>query len=116
MNTLNEFNIKYEVMTRVRTVRSIRAILMSPGASALIGITIVGYLSIIVSLGDVFANTMAHADWPNRLYYAFSSLVHSTFTVQTLAGLLVIIMLYVMVNSIRKIPVRKILFVFGSAQ
>lgn len=111
MNTNLELHTKYDTMLRVRTVCVIRIILTSPIASLLFGIALACYLSILVSLGDVLANTMAHVNWSERFSYAFSSLLHSSFIVQTIAVLITFASFAVLINSLRKIRVT-----FGSAQ
>ena len=103
-------------MSRVRTVRGIRALVSSPVASTLLGIALALYLSLLVSIGDVVANTMAHLNWSERFSYAISSLLHSRIMVQTIAGLIAVVSFASLVNSLRKIPVRRIFFMFGSTQ
>ena len=108
MNMSSELNIKYSILSRVRTVHMIRAILMSPFASVLFGIALAGYLCAIVSLGDVVSNTMSHVDWSQRFSYALSSLLHSRIIVQMIASLFVLTSLFAFFNILRRIPVRKI--------
>ncbi len=112
----NESPSKCEIMLRVKTVRGVRALAASPLASGLLGIVLLSSLSIVVSIGDIFANTMAHVDWSERFAYAFSSLLHSRVIVQTIASLAVVASFLAFINSMRKIPVRKIFFMFGSTQ
>jgi|GEM_PF-3353257 len=98
-------------MTRVRTVRGVRAVLASPIASVICGLAFAFYLNVLVSLSDVLANTMAHVNWSERFSYVFSSLVHSRFIVQGVAVAMMIASCAVLVNCTRKIR-----FVFGSTQ
>lgn len=118
----NQLQTKYDIMSRVKMVRGMRTLLSSPVASGLFGIALACYLSIIVSLGDIFSNTMIYVNWSERFSYAFSSLLHSRIIVQTLAVLIVVASFAVLINSLRKIPVRrvfsylKISAPFGSTQ
>lgn len=108
----HELQLKYDVMSRVRAVNTIRTLLSSPLMSALVGIALVLSLSIIVSIGDVIKNTMAHVDWSERFFYTYSSLIHSRLIVQTLITLTAFSSIALIINSIR--TVRRV--TFGSTQ
>lgn len=108
----HELQLKYDVMSRVRAVNTIRTLLSSPLMSALVGIALVLSLSIIVSIGDVIKNTMAHVDWSGRFFYTYSSLIHSRLIVQTLITLTAFSSIALIINSIR--TVRRV--TFGSTQ
>jgi hypothetical protein len=103
MNHANR--LKYDVMLRVRTVRGFRVLVSSPLATGFCAAALIIYSSMIVSLGDVMTNTMAHAFWPERLAYACSALFHSGITVQTLALLIIFACMMVLINSLRKLRV-----------
>lgn len=116
MNQNPEMHRKYEIMLRVRTVRGVRTFVASPLICGLFGIAFAAYLFVIISLGDIVANTMIYADWHARLSYAFSSLMHSRAIVQTLASLIALAAAGALFNSIRKIPFNKIRITFGRTQ
>lgn len=118
MNPESQYRSKsrYDVMIRVRTVRGVRSYVASPLVVGLCGVALVACMSVLVSLGDVFANTMAHVDWHERISYAFGSFFHSRFIVQTLGGLILSTSCIASINFMRKLPFRKIGMLFGSAQ
>ena len=116
MNMNPESNVRNEIMSRVRTVRGVRGFFTSPLTSSLFGIALIACMSILVSLGDVFANTMAQGNWSERFSYAFFSFLHSRFIVQTLAGLILSTSSIAFISFIRKMPLRKFGIPFGSTQ
>lgn len=79
--------LREEVMSRVRTVRRLKAFLASPISSATITIVCVLSASILVSFGDIIQNIMTHAEWGGRVSYTYSSLMHARIAVQVLAAL-----------------------------
>ncbi|MDP3962661.1 MAG: hypothetical protein Q8Q03_02235 [bacterium] len=98
-----EFQLKYEVMSRIKTVRNIWLFSTSPLAGVIFTAALIFCSSILVSFGDVVANMMMQVDWTNRLTYAYSSLLHSRVTVQALAILLAGSFLMVSINSLRRL-------------
>jgi hypothetical protein len=93
--TRNEFTkistdmerLRDDVLSRVRTVRRIRAFFASPASSATLVIVFILCASILVSFGDIVHNIMSQTEWGGRFSYTYSSLVHSRIAVQILAGL-----------------------------
>lgn len=98
-----EFQLKYEVMSRIKTVRNIWLFTTSPLAGAIFTTALIFCSSILVSFGDVVANMMAQVDWSERLSYVYSSLLHSRVIVQTMAILVVGSMLMLSINSVRRL-------------
>ncbi len=79
--------LREEVLSRVRTVRRMRAFWASPFSSAALAIIFVLCASIFVSFGDVVHNIMAHGEWSGRFSYTYASLIHTRIAVQILAVL-----------------------------
>ncbi len=98
-----DFQLKYEVMSRIRTVRNIWLFTTSPLASALFAAALIFCSSILISFTDVLANIMTQVDWVDRFSYAYSSLLHTRIIVQTVFGLLILSGTMACVNSIRKL-------------
>ncbi len=116
MYNIQTMPTKADIMSRVRTVRSVRMLIASPLASGLLGLTLILCISVLVSVGDVVANTMTHVYWSERFTYAFSSLFHSRIIVQALAYLAILASFGVLFNSLRKISFRRFFISFGSTQ
>ena len=100
---MTENKLVYEVMSRVKTVRGVRAFAASPWAGGVCAVALVSCASIIVSVRDVMTNTMAHVDWSERFFYAYSALIHSRIIVQALALLIILACTMVAVNSLRRL-------------
>lgn len=79
--------LKEEVLSRVRTVRRIRAFFKSPMSSASLVVILLLCASILVSFGDIVHNIMAQGAWQGRFSYTYISLLHARMAVQVLAGL-----------------------------
>jgi hypothetical protein len=80
--------LREEVMSRVKTVRRLRAVLTSPYSSAVLAIICLLSASIFISVGDVVHNIMAQGEWGGRLSYTYSSILHTGIIVQIIAGLM----------------------------
>ncbi len=78
----NQNKVKYEVMSRIQTVRGVRAFATSPMASVFVLGALMMCSTAIVSISDIVSNIMAHADWGERFSYTFSSLLHTRILVQ----------------------------------
>lgn len=103
-------------MSRIRTVRGVRGFFASPLTSSLFGVALAVCMSVLVSIGDVFTNTMAHVNWSERVSYAFSSFAHTRFVVQTLGALILSTACIACINLMKRFPFRKIGIPFGSTQ
>ena len=77
--------LREEVMSRVRTVRKIKAFFASPLCSASFAVVFISCTTIFVSLRDIVHNVMLQTEWGERFFYTYSSLLHTKVMVQILA-------------------------------
>ncbi len=101
--TTLEIDRRSYLMSRVRTVRSIRAFMASPLSSACMAILFVTISCVLVSIGDVTHNIMAHGEWSGRLSYVYTSLMHSRIIVQALVFFTIVSCFMVLVRSAFKL-------------
>lgn len=95
--------LREEVISRVRTIRRMRAFLASPMSSASLALVLVLCTSILVSFGDIVNNIMAHSEWGGRFSYTYSSLVHARVVVQVLALLTSLSCLVLLIKILSKL-------------
>lgn len=96
----HEIQLNSELMGRIRTVGRIRMIIHSPFTNVLIAGALVFISSIVVSIKDVFSNTMDHIYWGERFSYVYSSFLQSGAFVQTLAFFVICSCVLAIVSSI----------------
>ncbi len=103
MNMNLENRTSEEIMMRISMIYKIKRIAFSEYTNTFLLCGLLVYTFFVVSVIDVFTNALSvHSLWGTIMYFA-KSLIHSQFSVQILAGLILVVSLRFAINSIRKI-------------
>ncbi len=103
MNMNLENRTTDEIMMRISFIYKVKRIAFSEYTNTFLLCGLLVYMFFVVSIMDVFTNALSvHSVWGSIMYFA-KSLVNSQFSVQILAGLIVLASVRFAINSIRKI-------------
>ena len=82
MNMIPEDKSSDYILVRIRTITKIKKLASSRYFTTLILLASLGYTSFIVSIVDVYSNTINNRTFSGALTYFFGSLIHSQILVQ----------------------------------
>src|SRR3989344_4198570 len=103
INNETKIGMKYSIMSRKETVRGIRNFVGSPLFNLVFLTFLLAASTLICSIESIFKNTMTYMHWGDRFSYTFSSFINSRFIVQILAVFIIISLIMILINSMRKL-------------
>jgi len=103
INNETKIGMKYSIMSRIETVRGIRNFVGSPLFNLVFLTFLLASSTLICSIESIFKNTMTYMHWGDRFSYTFSSFINSRFIVQILAVFIIISLIMILINSMRKL-------------